>query len=65
VHIDPNMDLKLTGKTALVTGSTASIGFAIANASAEEGVSVVVHGRTETRVADAVRRIEAAKPLAL
>ena len=56
------MDLKLTGKTALVTGSTAGIGFAIANALAQEGVSVVVNGRTGARVDEAVRTIEAGKP---
>ena len=48
------MDLKLSGKRALVTGSSSGIGEAIAKALAAEGVSVVVHGRREaeaTRVA--------------
>jgi len=44
------VDLKLTGKIALVTGSTAGIGFAIANSLASEGAHVCVNGRTQERV---------------
>ena len=51
------MDLQLDGKRALITGSTVGIGFAIAKALAEEGVQVVVNGRTEERVSEAQRRI--------
>ncbi|MEZ0279146.1 MAG: SDR family NAD(P)-dependent oxidoreductase [Methylibium sp.] len=51
------MDLKLRGKRALVTGSTAGIGFAIANGLAREGAEVIVNGRSEKRVAEAVKRI--------
>jgi NAD(P)-dependent dehydrogenase (short-subunit alcohol dehydrogenase family) len=51
------MDLKLTNKRALVTGSTAGIGFAIASLLAEEGASVVVNGRSQSRVDEAVNRI--------
>jgi 3-oxoacyl-[acyl-carrier protein] reductase len=43
------MDLELSGKRALVTGSTAGIGAAIARALASEGVAVVIHGRDEGR----------------
>src|ERR1700730_7116026 len=51
------MDLQLTKKKARVTGSTAGIGFAIASVLAEEGASVVVTGRSQPRVEEAVRRI--------
>src|SRR3954469_18896881 len=51
------MDLELRGKQALVTGSTAGIGFAIADALAREGAEVIVNGRTEERGQNAVREI--------
>lgn len=51
------MDLGLQGKKALVTGSTAGIGFATAQALAREGAHVVVNGRTEARVRGAMDRI--------
>ena len=51
------MELALTGKKALVTGSTAGIGFAIARALAQEGADVIVNGRTQERVDAAVREI--------
>ncbi len=56
------MDLGLTGKRALVTGSTAGIGFAAARALAIEGASVTVNGRTETRVSNAVTRLQRELP---
>jgi NAD(P)-dependent dehydrogenase (short-subunit alcohol dehydrogenase family) len=56
------MDLRLTGKTALVTGSTVGIGFAIARTLALEGADVVVNGRTEERVAQALARIRVEVP---
>ncbi len=51
------MDLKIKDKKALVTGSTAGIGFAIAKALANEGVEVFVNGRTKERVNQAVAAI--------
>ena len=44
------MDLHLSGKTALVTGSTAGIGLAIAKTLAQEGVNVLLNGRSQERV---------------
>jgi NAD(P)-dependent dehydrogenase (short-subunit alcohol dehydrogenase family) len=51
------MDLGLAGKRALVTGSTAGIGFAVARLLAREGAFVYVNGRTEARVQKAVAEI--------
>lgn len=51
------MDLGLTGKRALVTGSTAGIGFATAEALAREGVRVIVNGRTQPRVDQALTKL--------
>ena len=51
------MDLQLRGKRALVTGSTAGIGFAVAVGLFKEGVSVVINGRTQKRVEQAVEQI--------
>lgn len=51
------MDLQLKGKRALVTGSTAGIGLAIAQALAHEGANVVVNGRTQARVDEAIRAV--------
>ena len=54
------MDLQLRGKRALVTGSTAGIGFATAEALAREGASVIVNGRGEARVREAVQALSGA-----
>jgi NAD(P)-dependent dehydrogenase (short-subunit alcohol dehydrogenase family) len=58
------MDLQLKGKLALVTGSTAGIGLAIAKALAGEGARVIVNGRTEGRVKAAADEIRRAHPSA-
>jgi NAD(P)-dependent dehydrogenase (short-subunit alcohol dehydrogenase family) len=52
------MDLQLKNKKALVTGSTAGIGFAIASLLAQEGASVVVNGRSPERAQQAAQRIQ-------
>jgi NAD(P)-dependent dehydrogenase (short-subunit alcohol dehydrogenase family) len=51
------VDFQLQGKRALVSGSTAGIGFAIARALAAEGASVILNGRTEARTQAAVAAI--------
>lgn len=51
------MDLGLTAKLALVTGSTAGIGYAAAEALAREGARVIVNGRTGARVESAVAQL--------
>ena len=56
------MDLKLTGKTALVTGSTAGIGFGIARRLLQEGASVVINGRTKKRINSALDQLRQAIP---
>ncbi|MEX8549260.1 MAG: SDR family NAD(P)-dependent oxidoreductase [Mucilaginibacter sp.] len=52
------MDFQLKDKTALVTGSTAGIGYAIAKTLAQEGVHVYLNGRTIERVNEAVKKLE-------
>jgi NAD(P)-dependent dehydrogenase (short-subunit alcohol dehydrogenase family) len=47
------MDLQLSGKRAVISGSTAGIGHGIAEALAREGARVVINGRTETAVSKA------------
>jgi len=51
------MNLQLENRLALVTGSTAGIGFAIAEALAAEGARVIVNGRTQKGVDDAIAAI--------
>jgi NAD(P)-dependent dehydrogenase (short-subunit alcohol dehydrogenase family) len=54
------MDLQLKNKIALVTGSTAGIGYAIAKSLAAEGAQVIVNGRTKERVDAAIESIKSA-----
>lgn len=56
------MNLQLHGQHALVTGSTAGIGYAIAQALAAEGATVTVNGRTEQGVSRALERLRAELP---
>jgi len=58
------VDLKLSDKTALVTGSTAGIGLAIAQSLAREGAHVWVNGRTQQRVDAAIAAIRKQSPSA-
>jgi NAD(P)-dependent dehydrogenase (short-subunit alcohol dehydrogenase family) len=58
------MNLDLAGKTALVTASTAGIGYAIAEGLAKEGAIVWVNGRTQARVDAALDKIKSAVPKA-
>jgi NAD(P)-dependent dehydrogenase (short-subunit alcohol dehydrogenase family) len=63
-HLYTIMNLQFDGKTALVTGSTAGIGLAIATTLAGEGATVIVNGRTQERVDGAVRSSGAAYGIA-
>src|SRR5947208_8283652 len=54
------MDLQLQGKRALVTGSTAGIGLAIARGLAREGAGVIINGRTAQRVDQSVAALNKA-----
>jgi NAD(P)-dependent dehydrogenase (short-subunit alcohol dehydrogenase family) len=58
------MNLGLEGKSALVSGSTAGIGLAIATALANEGASLIVNGRTQERVDRAIQASGAAHGIA-
>jgi NAD(P)-dependent dehydrogenase (short-subunit alcohol dehydrogenase family) len=51
------MNINLTGKRAIVTGSTSGIGFAIAQGLAEAGAGVILNGRTQKSVEAAVKRL--------
>lgn len=51
------MDLQLSGKVALVSGSTAGIGLAIGSILAGEGATVIINGRSEKRVTEAIGKI--------
>ena len=52
------MDLQLRNKTAFISGSTAGIGFAIAQSLLQEGAKVIINGRSEEGVATAVKELQ-------
>lgn len=54
------MDLKISDKTAFISGSTAGIGFAIAKRLAKEGATVIINGRSQEAVDKAVAELKAA-----
>ncbi len=56
------MNLKLENKHALVSGSTAGIGYAIALGLAREGAKVIINGRTQERVDIAIANIHKEVP---
>lgn len=56
------MNIELKGRTAIVTGSTAGIGRATAEGLARAGASVVINGRGNARVAEAVRQMRQSFP---
>lgn len=58
------MLIDLTGKTAIVTGSTAGIGFAIAQGLAASGATVIINGRKQESVDSALKQLKEALPKA-
>ena len=51
------LDLKLKGKNAIVTGGSAGIGFACAKALVEEGTNVIIIGRNQKHLEEAVEKL--------
>ena len=58
------MNLELNKKTAVISGSTKGIGFAVARQLAAEGAHVIVNGRTDKAVTSALEQIQEAVPTA-
>ena len=58
------MDLKLSDKTAFVSGSTAGIGFAIARRLLTEGSHVIINGRTQKSIDEAIQELKSMIPQA-
>ncbi|BCT67759.1 SDR family oxidoreductase [Nitrosospira sp. NRS527] len=56
------MNLDLNGKTALVTGSSGGIGLEIARSLAAEGAKVIISGRTQSNVEEAIADVRAGLP---
>jgi NAD(P)-dependent dehydrogenase (short-subunit alcohol dehydrogenase family) len=58
------MNIDLSGRTAIVTGSTAGIGRGAAEGLARAAASVIINSRTQARVDEAVQQMRAAFPQA-
>lgn len=56
--------LSLAGKTAVVTGGSGGIGFAIASRFAREGANIILAGRTRSKLQVALTKLEKMTPLA-
>ncbi|WLD94746.1 SDR family NAD(P)-dependent oxidoreductase [Alkalihalobacillus sp. AL-G] len=56
------MNINLKGKNAVITGSTTGIGFAIAESLSSAGASVLVNGKSEINVEEAVDQLQATNP---
>ena len=56
------MDMQLANKRAFISGSTQGIGYSIAKALLREGTAVVINGRDDSRVQQAVKNLEAEVP---
>ena len=56
------MKIEFNGRKALVTGSTAGIGYSIAEGLARAGASVFINGRTKERVDTAVQKLRSLLP---
>lgn len=52
------MDLKIKDKTAFISGSTAGIGYAIAERLATEGATVIINGRTQSAIDQSVEELK-------
>ena len=52
------MDLGLAGKNAIITGGSAGIGLACAKALLREGANVIIIGRNEERLENAISALE-------
>jgi NAD(P)-dependent dehydrogenase (short-subunit alcohol dehydrogenase family) len=61
-HEGSSMKIDLSGRTAIVTGSTAGIGRGAAEGLARAGASVIINGRTQARVDEALQQMRAAFP---
>jgi NAD(P)-dependent dehydrogenase (short-subunit alcohol dehydrogenase family) len=59
------MNIDLSNKTAIVTGSTLGIGFAVAKGLAASGATVIINGRTEASVGQAIGALKKAVPQAV